>query len=686
MTPPAHSPLRITAVSGVHPAERLAEAVRCQQRGDWAGAAAACTTVLSLEAQNRVALQILGICEVQLGRPDAGVGYLERAAALAPADAVCLANLALACGQAGDWPRAVRHYRDAVALRPGHAASLAKLGRALSRTGDTTAAIEALTQAMRIAPNDADTCNAVGAALAQAGRLEEADTAFLHCLSLDPTHEEALANRLQLAQAWRERGQNAVRVEDWAAAAQAFQQETRIAPRDGEAHYNLGFALAACRKAVEARKAYEHAIELRPAHAEAWNNLAHVLLALGDAPGARAAAAKAVELAPRYVDARYNLGVILQSLGEAAEAASVYQELLSIEPRHADAQNNLGGIALGGNRLRAAINFFDRAMDVKAEHIDAAWNRGLAHLALGDWREGWKGYEARLRRPEYNRTFASPRWNGEPLEGKTIFLWSEQGLGDSIQFLRFVKVPEEMGAKVVVEAQPRLVPLLTTAGLNVIERGNPLPETDFQLPLLSLPGLLGITPERIPPPAPRYRVPSERHAQWRKLLEGRPGFRVGVTWGAQSANMAGRARSMPLAALEPLSHMPNVSWFSLQKGEQEGELDQCPWMHRVAEPVGDILDTAALIEQLDLVLTVDTMTAHLAGTMDARTWTLLPFSSDWRWMATGDADGEGPVHASAAPEGAPSAWYPRMRLFRQEEPGDWAGVVRHVQRALAHLL
>ena len=378
-----------------------------------------------------------------------------------------------------------------------------------------------------------------------------------------------------------------------------------------------------------------------------------------------------MSLKPDYVEARYNLGVTLQSLGRDAEARRAYQLVLAAAGAHADALNNLGGLCLSDAEPVPAAELYERALEANPSHPEARWNLGLAQLSLGRWKSGWQNYESRRTA----RQFTAPRWRrGDSLEGRSVLLWCEQGLGDGIQFLRYAAEVRRLGARhIAVECPARLVPLFALAdGVDqVIERGGAEPAVDYQISLMSLPLEFGSTEASMPAPGPAYRLPEDRRAAWRGRLGAEcdgARLRAGLVWGGNPVNVKGLHRSVPLARLEPLSRAAGVQWIGLQHGPQQLELAAAPWV--LDWPQEDLADTAALVAELDLVVTVDTLMAHLAGTVARETWVMLPFAADWRWMTTR----------------SDSPWYPdRLRLFRQGAPGDWAGVVDRVAHAIASL-
>jgi tetratricopeptide (TPR) repeat protein len=488
-------------------------------------------------------------------------------------------------------------------------------------------------------------CN-LGLGLERAGQLGAALCSFRQAASLDRGYAEALVRF----------GRRRCQEEGPAAGFEAFQLAAEADPACVTAWFHLGVAALVKQSPETAYEAFRRAADLDPLCYEAWNNLGDLEIARGRMEEAVHCYRRSIAANPAYVPARYNLGIALQNDGRTEEAAREYEDLLKIDPEHADTLNNLGAVRLGQNRLDEAIQNLTRALQSNPDHVDACWNLGLARLALGDFQKGWAGYEARLRQPGFPaRSFQAPRWSGEPAEGKRIFVWAEQGLGDTIQFMRYLPLLWEMGAEVVFEVQDRLAPLF---GDLAVPRGGEAAGVDFHSPLLSLPRFFpGIPavwrPGCFPSPSPANR---ERK-------------RIGICWGANVNHSKARHRSVPLRTLLPLAGAAGCEFVSLQGGPQRSELEEIAGEWKIGTPErpdGSVADLAGIIAGLDLVISVDTMVAHLAATIGVSTWTLLPYAADWRWQL-GRED---------------SPWYPAMRLFRQREPGGWPEVAAQVSDAL----
>jgi len=383
-------------------------------------------------------------------------------------------------------------------------------------------------------------------------------------------------------------------------------------------------------------------------------------------------AAAAVPAEPEFQN---NLGLALAAADRNDEAIAAYRRALALKPDHAVAWNNLGLALQASNRLPEAIAAYRQALTLAPDFAQAHWNLSLALLAHGEFAEGWREYEWRLSIGElgkHARTYASPRWDGNARPGLTLLVYTEQGLGDALQFSRFATLLAQGGIRVVVVAPPPLVPLLATVPGVAMAVGpdDPVPRHDAHIPLLSLPGALGIGPADIPATVPYVAAAAERRAQAAAALEPYRGrLKVGLAWAGNSANANDRRRSMPPAALMPLFDVPGFVWFSLQRPQEDAITTTAAGADALVRlPLrSDFAGTAALVAELDLVISVDTSIAHLAGALAKPTWILLPFAPDWRWQLAR----------------ADSPWYPTARLFRQPSPGNWDVVVRDVVAALA---
>jgi tetratricopeptide (TPR) repeat protein len=540
----------------------------------------------------------------------------------------------------------------------------------------------------------------------EAGNRRKAETAYRRILRKDPGNGDAL-HMLGLLARDEGRGQRALQLFAKAIAAgpnralyrkseaqclralgrceeaiESLKEAVGFEPDSVEGWSMLGNALRAAGRFDEAVTAHEKALALSPGYAEGWSNLGSVHKAAGRTEKAIEACRRAVALAPEHAELHYNLGNACLAAEHWREAAECYRETLQRTPKHARALANLGVAEREQGNLEPAVAHFREAIAVDPEYADAHWNMALAQLMRGESREGWQEYEWRLRIADFPvRRHEGAIWDGSPLAGQTILLHAEQGLGDSFQFIRFATVLKERGARVILECPAALVSVLRGAqGLDrVIGAGEALPPYDVQAPLLSLPHLLSKETEKEPgwgtERVPYIRAEATRVAAWKTRLGEGPEIKVGLCWQGNPNYRADQRRSIPLSMLMPLARMPGVRLFSLQKGEGAEQLAELPKEARIEnlgpmiDREGAFIDSAAILANLDLLITSDTAFPHLAGALGRRVWLLLASVPDWRWGLKGEA--------------APG--YPTMRLFRQEKAGDWAGIVARVAEELKKL-
>ncbi len=565
------------------------KALACHQVGNLKEAERLYRRLLTRDARHTDAMHLLGLIVSEQGEHEQAIRLIGRASQLRPDTPLYLANLGLALRRAGKLEEAVDRYQRAIELQPGNASTHFKLGSAL--------------RDLRLIP--------------------EAEQAYRSATALDPGHLEAHyehANTLH-------------QLNRYAEAIDEYRLVIGLDPLHAEAHFNLAVTLMLEQRIEEAENAYRRALELHPDHAQAFNNLGHILQAKGRFEEALQCYRQSLRINPSYIEAHYNLGVALQGVDRIEESAEAYRNVLALDSCHVDAINNLGSLHLALNELPEAIECYQRAVDLSPEHHDAPWNLGLAHLVLGHWEEGWKGYEWRFRmNPKLRKDLPKPQWRGEPLQGKTVLLVAEQGLGDTLQFVRYRHELEKRGAKALLDVQERLKPLLGTCA------DEPY---DYYAHMMSLPGLVG---GEILAQIPYLSVPP---------ADLGPGFKVGLCWSGNAAYKNNRLRSMLEQDTLPLRNIEGLRLFDLQ--QKDGDT---------------LVGTASMVAALDLVITVDTMIAHLAGALGRPVWNMLCFAADWRWMLDRED----------------SPWYPNMRLFRQTSRGDWEGVVMRVREELCRMM
>lgn len=419
------------------------------------------------------------------------------------------------------------------------------------------------------------------------------------------------------------------------------------------------------------------AIRVNPSMAEYHSNLGNLQRAAGNAQEAIASYQAALKIKPNSPEVYSNLGCALAGEGRLDEAVAAHRSAVALNPNLAEAHSNLGNTLVDQCRIDEAIAAYRSAVSIDPEHAEVQCNLAMCLLLKGEWESGWRAYEWRLKCDDgqgSSLNFAQPRWQGEAIGGRTILLHAEQGLGDAIQFIRYAGLVAGRQGRVIVQCQAELIELFKQLPevAEWIATGDELPAFDVHCPLMSLPSVFGTTLGSIPPQSPRFRAAADRSEFWRaRLASDSAKLKVGMVWAGNPKHRNDRNRSIEWSLLAPLAQVPDVQLFSLQKSPtwQTGSAGQDPPWLDYTEELHDFADTAALIENLDLVISVDTAVAHLVGSMGKPVWVLLPFAPDWRWM----------LNCSDSP------WYPTMRLFRQDRPGDWPSVIDRVVTELTSL-
>ena len=537
---------------------------------------------------------------------------------------------------------------------------------ALHRQGRLREAGKLYARVLKAAPAHFDALHLSGLCKAQSGQMGEAHRLMAAALKINAKAPDAWMNFANVLHALKRDRE----------ALDALDKALALRPGDSDALAKRGNALAALERPQEALAAFDAALARHPRHGDALigRGIAHATL--GQAAEALADFDAALKLAPGHPAALYNRGNALLDLGRYAQALAAFDATLAAAPDHVAAWNNRGRALQALNRHADAVASFDKAIALRQDYADAHSNRALSLLTLGDLRSGFAEYEWRWKRSgiaDTRRSYRGGLWLGKyPLAHKTVLLHAEQGLGDTIQFARYVPLLARAGTTVVLEVQPALKELFATlpGAAAVVARGEPLPPYDVHCPLGSLPLALKTGPDNIPAELPYLQADPARIAKWRPALEALPGKRVALAWAGNPAHPNDRNRSINAELLEPLLALDGVSFVSLQRELCSGDaewLARHPQMRLLGSELADFADSAAVVSLCDLTLAVDTALAHLAGAMARPVWVMLPFSPDWRWTLAGDV----------------SPWYPRARLFRQPAPGDWASVIARLRDALA---
>jgi predicted O-linked N-acetylglucosamine transferase (SPINDLY family)/ADP-heptose:LPS heptosyltransferase len=462
---------------------------------------------------------------------------------------------------------------------------------------------------------------------------------------------------------------------DLDAAIDFLRKAIALDPRLAAAHSDLGIFLQGRGQLAEAEACYRRAIELVPNFAAAMSNLGAVLAERGRLEEASGWYSRAIAERADFPDAHNNLGATMAKLDRVEEAEALHRRAIALKPDFADAHYNLGVALHGQGRFDEALAGYAEAVRLNPDYVDARWNRAFLLLTMGRFAEGWREHEWRWQRKHQPpRSFPQPLWKGEPIDGRTILLHNEQGTGDTLQFVRYAPLVAARGARVLLQVQrplARLVRASLDSGIEVLAEGDLLPPFDLHSPLLSLPLCLATTLENIPARIPYLAADPAAAARWRARIGPAPGLKVGLVWAGNAQHKNDRNRSIALERLLPVIDEVKARWFSLQVGERAGDLARVApgKVTNLADRFIDFAETAAAIDNLDLVISVDTAVAHLAGALGKPVWVLLPAVPDWRWLL-GRAD---------------SPWYPTARLFRQPARGDWDSVMRALREALGEL-
>ena len=595
------------------------------------------TEVLKRAPKNPQALNLAGICSHSLGQLNDAENYWRRALTRNPDDVDVNNNVGMLLKAVKRFPEAEAVFRRALAMRPDHADARANLGDLLLEMKRFPEAEAAYLRTLEIRPGQAKVHGNLGVLLYETKRFIEAEEAYRRALAIEPEYAEA--------------------------------------------HANLGHLLHETKRYAEAEAAWRRTLEIRPDHVKAHSNLGALLSETKRFSEAEAAYRQALAIQPDYADAHHNLGNLLKGLKRFPEAEAAYRKALAIRPDDVETHANLGNLLYETKRFREAEAAYRRALSIHPDNAGARLSLGLLLLHTRRFAEGWALYEARydeknsstgVRKP----AFGYPQWQGESLAGKSIAILCEQGLGDSIQFVRYLPLVKARGARHITLICPQALRALFEAidGADVVlvsAEIASMPVHDCWAFLLSLPLHLASTPDSVPGTAAYVQPTTVRLGAWKARLPA-SGLRVGLVWKGSPTHGNDRNRSLPaLAALAPLWDVPGITFVSLQKGQGEDEATTPPPgqpLTHVGTDINDFADSAAIIAQMDLVICVDTAIAHLAGALGKPCWVLLPrVGTDWRWLEDRND----------------SPWYPQtMRLFRQSDQDDWAPTILAVAEAL----
>jgi tetratricopeptide (TPR) repeat protein len=608
----------------------LGEAVQLHQSGNLSEAESLYRKILVVDPAHADALHLLGVTAYQTGQNSRAIEYIQKAIGINPSMPQYYNNLGNAFLNSEETDEAVKCFEDALRINPDYIEACNNLGNALKNKGETERALDYYTKAIVLNPDYIPVINNLANLLKKLGRTDEAVIHYKKAISLDPGVSETYFN---LADALKD-------LDMFDDAIEQYRQAISIRPDFAEAYSDLGNILKKIKKYDEAIENYRKAISLKPDFAEAYNNLSDTY----------------------------------RVLGKFSESVDLGLKAIQVKPDFESAYVNLGNIYLAQGNYNASIEQYQKAIEIRPNYPDAHYNMGLLLLLMGEFEEGWKEYGWRFKSKEIAdqigyRDLGIPVWNGTPLNGRTILIMSEQGFGDQIQFARYIPLIKEMGGRVLFECHKELMPLFESfEGIDrLLEKpynSDSGENTDVCVQLLNLPGIFGAKLDNMLADVPYLKADPGSADKWESRFN-RASIKIGIVWAGNPKHSNEGNRSCKLSDFTLLSSIPDVELFSLQKDGMNGNYESHLSAMKVIDlgkEIGDFNDTASIIEKLDLVISVDTSVAHLAGSLGRPVWTLLPFIPDWRWMLDRED----------------TPWYPTMKLFRQREPGDWEDVLNRV--------
>ena len=648
------------------------QALTLHQEGQFSKAQMLYVQVLAEQPDHFDALQLLGTLSAQIGQHASALDFLDQALRIQPDHAACHANRGNALKALKRPHDALASYARALALRPNYAQAFSNRGNVLMDLHRNEEALASFDQAIGIKPDHVEAYSNRGNVLMKLTRLPDAVDSFRRAIAIAPNYAKAHCN---LGNALKAMGQLPKALASYARALE-------LEPNYAMAHANCSVVLHELNRLDDALAACDRAIALDPAYAQAHSNRGNVLKALHRYEDAMVSYDQAIALQPDYAQAYSNRGISLQELNRFEEALQSYDKAIELAPNLESAYSNRGNVLRDLLRVDEALRSFDRAVELQPDFATAYWNKSLALLLAGDYAQGWALHEWRWKSGKMQakaRRFSETLWTGqEDIANASVLLHAEQGLGDIIQFCRYAALLKQRGARVILEAPKTLMPLLhSLQGVDLlVEFGQALPPFDFQCPLMSLPLACGTRIDSIPSAGAYLRAPEDKVRYWRSRLTAHTSLRVGLVWNGgfrpdQSELWSTNARrNIPLETISRALGPVRADFFSLQKGEPaESEIfkrEHVFWpegnFYNYANELHDFADTAALIANLDLVVAVDTSTAHLAAAMGKPTWILNRFDTCWRWLLDRND----------------SPWYDAVTLYRQDQHRSWEPVLRRV--------
>jgi tetratricopeptide (TPR) repeat protein len=626
-------------------------------------------------------LVMQGLAYHQQGMFNEAKALYEQVLKVQPKNFSALQLIATLYAQTNNPLKAIDFFSKAIRINPNFAPCYSNRGNALKELGRYSEAIISYDKAISLQADDAYTYSNRGVVLQELGRTEEALASYDKAISLNPNSAESYSNRGVVLQ---ELG----RTEE---ALASYEKAISLYFNSPKTHFNRGNALKDLGRFDDALVSYENAIGLNQTWAEAYCNRGNTLQELNQFDQALESFNKAIQFKPDYSEAYSNRGNALQELGRLEESLESYDRAIQISPNLLDAYSNRGLCLEKLKRLDESLESYDKAIQISTDSADIRWNKSLTLLLSGNYEEGWKEYEWRwdnkfLTGSKNKRSFSQPLLPvGESLKDKTILIYAEQGLGDTIQFSRYISQVAQLGANVIFEVQPALINLLKNLkGVGqIVGKGGSLPKFDYQCPLMSLPLVFKTKLDTVPNIVPYVFAEKNKIDYWHKKLISARGLKVGLVWNGgfrpeqPKLWSVNNRRNIHVSLISAALSNLNVNFYSLQKGEPaESEIKHRQdelWPNKnfinYSDELHDFSDTAALIDNLDLIISVDTSTAHLAAAMGKPVWLLNRFDSCWRWLIDRDD----------------SPWYSSIKIYRQSKMNDWNSVLDRIRVDIENL-
>lgn len=618
-------------------------------------------------SQNQISMRdllIQAIQNFQSGNIEEAQRKLKYVLRFHPKTFEALHLMGIISGLQGSPMEAQTYFKKALKLEPNNSSLNFNIAKALSDSGNDVQALDFHKKATTLDPNNFQAWINFGITLDKLKKHEGAMRAYETAININP----------KSVLAWLNRGITLESIENHEQALDSLNKAADLDPKCAEVWSNRGNALLKLGRLDEALASYDKAIDLKPDYAEAWSNRGNALAELNQYENAVDSYEKSIQIRPDYAEAWFNLGNALPEEHEYKTALDSYDKSLAINPQYAEAWFNRGNILAKLGQYESALESYDKAVAIKPNYPDVFWNKAHVQLVTGDFKSGWMNYEFRWHRKEANPKFHQnirALDSVDNIASKRILVWWEQGYGDTIQFSRYILMLEKLGAQVIFDCQAPLKELLQRSfpSSKIVERDKDVIENiDFQVPLMSLPGLFATDPSHVPYPGKYLEPSAENTKAWRTRLHlDETKLKIGLSCSGAKSHKNDKNRSADLKYFEPLLGLGNV--FLIQKdlkNEDEKFLGLHPEINFLGPQISSFDDSASILELMDITVTVDTSLVHLSGAINKPTMLLLPWYPEWRWLL-GRQD---------------SPWYSSLRLFRQPRPGDWTSVIRHVVTAL----